>query len=66
MPLETSDQDLVWVGRLRRDLSAPDGVSSLTFWCCGDQIRKGAATNAVQIAGVPGVASQAEVLLGTF
>ncbi|WP_346696285.1 aspartate-semialdehyde dehydrogenase [Thermophilibacter mediterraneus] len=50
MPLETSDQDLVWVGRLRRDLSAPDGVSSLTFWCCGDQIRKGAATNAVQIA----------------
>ena len=50
MPLETSDQDLVWVGRLRRDLSAPDGVSALTFWCCGDQIRKGAATNAVQIA----------------
>ncbi len=50
MPLETSDQDLVWVGRLRRDLSAPDGVTSLTFWCCGDQIRKGAATNAVQIA----------------
>ena len=50
MPLETSDQDLVWVGRLRRDLSAPDDVSSLTFWCCGDQIRKGAATNAVQIA----------------
>ncbi len=50
MPLETSDQDLVWVGRIRRDLSAPDGVSSITFWCCGDQIRKGAATNAVQIA----------------
>lgn len=50
MPLETSDQDLVWVGRLRRDLSAPDGTSSLAFWCCGDQIRKGAATNAVQIA----------------
>lgn len=50
MPLETSDQDLVWVGRLRRDLSAPEGTSSLTFWCCGDQIRKGAATNAVQIA----------------
>ena len=50
MPLETSDQDLVYVGRVRRDLSAPDGVSSLTFWCCGDQIRKGAATNAVQIA----------------
>ena len=50
MPLETSDQDLVYVGRIRRDLSAPDGVSSLTYWCCGDQIRKGAATNAVQIA----------------
>lgn len=50
MPLETSDQDLIWVGRLRRDLSAPDGVNALTFWCCGDQIRKGAATNAVQIA----------------
>ncbi len=50
MPLETSDQDLVWVGRIRRDLSAPDGTSSITFWCCGDQIRKGAATNAVQIA----------------
>jgi aspartate-semialdehyde dehydrogenase len=50
MPLETSDQDLVYVGRIRRDLSAPEGVSSLTFWCCGDQIRKGAATNAVQIA----------------
>ena len=50
MPLETSDQDLIYVGRLRRDLSAPEGVSALTFWCCGDQIRKGAATNAVQIA----------------
>lgn len=50
MPLDTSDQDLVYVGRIRRDLSAPDGVSALTFWCCGDQIRKGAATNAVQIA----------------
>ena len=50
MPLETSDQDLVYVGRVRRDISAPDGASSLTFWCCGDQIRKGAATNAVQIA----------------
>ncbi len=50
MPLDTSDQDLIYVGRIRRDLSAPDGVNSLTFWCCGDQIRKGAATNAVQIA----------------
>jgi aspartate-semialdehyde dehydrogenase len=50
MPLETSDQDLIFVGRVRRDLSAPEGVNSLSFFCCGDQIRKGAATNAVQIA----------------
>ena len=50
MPLDTSDQDLVWVGRLRRDISNPDPERGLTFWCCGDQIRKGAATNTVQIA----------------
>ncbi len=50
MPLETSDQDLVFVGRVRRDTSAAEGVNALTLWCCGDQIRKGAATNAVQIA----------------
>lgn len=50
MPLEATDQDLILVGRLRRDLSASDEVSSVSFWCCGDQIRKGAATNAVQIA----------------
>ena len=50
MPLETSDQDLIFVGRIRRDTSAPDGVNALTLGCCGDQIRKGAATNAVQIA----------------
>ena len=47
MPLETSDGDLIWVGRIRRDISAPN---SLTFWCAGDQVRKGAALNAVQIA----------------
>lgn len=47
MPLDTSDQDLVYVGRVRRDLTNPNG---LNLWCCGDQIRKGAATNAVQIA----------------
>lgn len=46
-PLDTSDQDLVWVGRIREDLTDENG---LTLWCCGDQIRKGAATNAVQIA----------------
>ena len=37
------------MGRLREDIS-DDTPHSLTFWCCGDQIRKGAATNAVQIA----------------
>ncbi len=47
MPLETSDQDTVFVGRIRPDLTDKNG---LTLWCCGDQIRKGAATNAVQIA----------------
>ncbi|MBP3313388.1 MAG: aspartate-semialdehyde dehydrogenase [Oscillospiraceae bacterium] len=47
MPLETSDQDLVFVGRIREDLT---GENSLNIWCCGDQVRKGAATNAVQIA----------------
>ena len=45
-PLESSDQDLVYVGRVRRDLVFEGGIS---LWCCGDQIRKGAATNAVQI-----------------
>ncbi len=47
MPLATSDQDDVFVGRIRRDLVSENG---LTLWCCGDQIRKGAATNAIQIA----------------
>ena len=47
MPLDTSDQDLVYVGRLREDLTDERG---LCLWCCGDQIRKGAATNAIQIA----------------
>ena len=45
-PLDTSDQDLVWVGRVRDDLTDDKG---LTLWCCGDQVRKGAASNAVQI-----------------
>ena len=47
MPLDTSDQDIVIVGRLRPDLTDPNG---LCLWCCGDQVRKGAATNAIQIA----------------
>ena len=47
MPLDTSDQDIVFVGRIREDLTCDTG---LNLWCCGDQVRKGAATNAVQIA----------------
>ena len=47
MPLDTTDQDLVFVGRIRKDLTDPNG---LQIWCCGDQVRKGAATNAIQIA----------------
>ena len=45
-PLDTTDQDLVWVGRIRQDLTDENGI---TLWCCGDQIRKGASSNAVQI-----------------
>lgn len=48
MPLDTTDQDLVFVGRIRKDLTDETG-HSMAIWCCGDQIRKGAATNAVQI-----------------
>jgi len=47
MPLFVSGKDAVYVGRLRKDLANPNG---LAFWCVGDQIRKGAALNAVQIA----------------
>ncbi len=47
MPLELAHHDPVYVGRLRADLSTPNG---LTFWTVSDQIRKGAALNAVQIA----------------
>ena len=47
MPLDTSDQDLVFVGRIRPDLTDDNGIC---LWCCGDQVRKGAATNAIQIA----------------
>lgn len=46
MPLDTSDQDIVFVGRIRPDLTDENG---LCLWCCGDQVRKGAAANAVQI-----------------
>lgn len=47
MPLSTSEQDLVYVGRIRPDLTDENG---LCLWCCGDQVRKGAATNCIQIA----------------
>ena len=47
MPLFAAGRNPVYVGRIRRDLTSPNG---LTFWCVGDQIRKGAALNAVQIA----------------
>lgn len=47
MPLDTAGKDDVYVGRVRKDLADENG---LTFWLSGDQIRKGAALNAVQIA----------------
>ena len=47
MPLYLSGTDDVYVGRIRKDLANKNGI---TFWCVGDQIRKGAALNAVQIA----------------
>jgi aspartate-semialdehyde dehydrogenase len=49
MPLEASGQDLVLVGRIRQDISRDDG-RGIDLFVSGDQIRKGAATNAVQIA----------------
>ena len=47
MPLDTTDQDIVFVGRIRPDLTDDNAIC---LWCCGDQVRKGAATNAIQIA----------------
>jgi aspartate-semialdehyde dehydrogenase len=47
MPLFVSGKDDVYVGRIRKDITDPNGI---TFWCVGDQIKKGAALNAVQIA----------------
>ena len=46
MPLFVADHDPVYVGRIRKDLASENG---LAFWCVSDQIRKGAALNAVQI-----------------
>ncbi len=47
MPLFVASKEPVFVGRIRKDISNPNGLS---FWCVGDQIKKGAALNAVQIA----------------
>lgn len=47
MPATCTDRDEVFVGRIREDLSCENGIS---FWCVSDNLRKGAATNAVQIA----------------
>lgn len=47
MPLHIADKDPVYVGRLRKDIANPNGIA---FWVVGDQIKKGAALNAVQIA----------------
>ncbi len=49
MPLDASGRDLVLVGRVRRDLAEE---TAITLFCCGDQLRKGAALNAVQIAEI--------------
>jgi aspartate-semialdehyde dehydrogenase len=49
MPTIASGRDPVYVGRIRRDLSQPEGMG-LDLFVCGDQLRKGAALNAVQIA----------------
>jgi aspartate-semialdehyde dehydrogenase len=49
MPLDASDQDDILVGRIRQDISQPDGCG-IDLFVSGDQVRKGAATNAVQIA----------------
>jgi len=47
MPLFAAGKDDVYVGRIRKDIADPNNI---TFWCVGDQIKKGAALNAVQIA----------------
>lgn len=49
MPLYTSDTDEVYVGRIRKDISTQRGIA---MWVAADQIRKGAATNAIQIAQI--------------
>ena len=47
MPNNSAGSDEVYIGRIREDISSPNGIA---FWCVSDNLRKGAATNAVQIA----------------
>jgi aspartate-semialdehyde dehydrogenase len=47
MPIDCDRRDETFIGRIREDISSPNG---LAFWCVSDNLRKGAATNAVQIA----------------
>ncbi len=49
MPIDAADQDDVYVGHIRQDESIPN-QRGINLWIAGDQIRKGAALNAVQIA----------------
>ncbi len=49
MPIDAAGQDLTYVGRIRKDESLPNGIN---LWVVADNIRKGAATNAVQIAEI--------------
>ena len=49
MPMDVMQKDNIAVGRIRKDLS---NANALELWLCGDQIRKGAALNAVQIAEI--------------
>ncbi len=46
-PMNCDGRDEVFIGRIREDISSPNGIA---FWCVSDNLRKGAATNAVQIA----------------
>jgi len=49
MPIDATGQDLTYVGRIRKDESLPNAIN---LWVVADNIRKGAATNAVQIAEI--------------
>jgi len=60
MPTDVTGRDPVAVGRIRQDLSEPN---ALELWLCGDQIRKGAALNAIQIAELLLDPARAEVPL---